>query len=187
MQTQKKLFTTRSLVLGALCLALAFILSYVKLWEMPQGGSVTLLSMLPIFLYAYLFGTVPGLIVSLAYSILQFIQAPYFIAVPQFLLDYTLGFTVLGLTGLFKTKNAKDIIAFPVACAVCGLLRTLCSFISGMIYYAEYAAPGQPVWLYSFGYNFPSLGTDTLLCVVGAVALVGAGLLIRLKKMAANQ
>ena len=178
---KKKLITTKTLVAGALCIAMSFVLSYIKLWEMPQGGSVTLMSMLPIFLFAYLYGIIPGLMAGFVYSILQFIQAPYFVSPLQFLLDYTIGFTALGLAGLFAKLKAPDMAKFTLGCAVAGLLRTASSFLAGIIFYGEYAAPGQPVWLYSFLYNFPSLGTDTLICVVGAALLVGVGLVKRLK------
>ena len=183
--TKKKRITTKTLVAGALCIAMSFVLSYIKLWEMPQGGSVTLMSMLPIFLFSYLFGIVPGLLAGLVYSILQFIQAPYFVSPLQFLLDYTIGFTVLGLAGIFSKLNASDTLKFPLGCAIAGLLRVASSFLAGIIFYGEYAAPGQPVWLYSFLYNFPSLGTDTLICVVGAILIVSLGLIKRLKSTAA--
>ena len=65
---------TKRLVYGALCIALSFALSYVKLFSMPMGGSITLCSMLPLMLYAYRFGTPAGLLAGLAYGLLQLIQ-----------------------------------------------------------------------------------------------------------------
>ena len=47
---------TRALVYGALCISLSFVLSYIKLFSMPMGGSLTLCSMLPIAMYAWAFG-----------------------------------------------------------------------------------------------------------------------------------
>jgi thiamine transporter len=186
MQPKKRTITTQTLVVGALCIAMAFVLSYVRLWKMPQGGSVTLMSMLPIFLYAYLYGLGPGLLAGLVYSLLQFIQEPYFVTPLQFLLDYTIGFTALGLAGIFSKTKMKEIVKFPLGCAIAGLTRTLSSFLSGVIFYGEYAAPGQPVWLYSFLYNFPSLGTDTLIAVLGAVLITAIGLVSRLKTVSSR-
>ena len=73
MTTQNK---TKSLVYGALCIALSFALSYVKLFSMPMGGSVTLCSMLPLMFYSYRFGLSKGLLAGLAYGLLQLIQKP---------------------------------------------------------------------------------------------------------------
>ena len=69
-----KKWTTRMLANAALCIALAFVLSYIRLYKLPQGGSITLASMLPIFLFAYAYGVAPGMLVGAAYGILQFIQ-----------------------------------------------------------------------------------------------------------------
>ena len=70
---QKK-WTARMLANAALCIALSFILSYIRLYKLPQGGSITLASMLPIFLFAYAYGVGPGMLVGAAYGILQIIQ-----------------------------------------------------------------------------------------------------------------
>ena len=61
--------TTRMLVQGALCIALAFVLSYIKLFSMPMGGSITLFSMLPIFVFAWMYGPAAGLLAGFAYSL----------------------------------------------------------------------------------------------------------------------
>ena len=69
--------TTRMLVQGALCIALAFVLSYIKLFSMPMGGSITLFSMLPIFVFAWMYGPAAGLLAGFAYSLLQVVQGAY--------------------------------------------------------------------------------------------------------------
>ncbi|MBR2384770.1 MAG: energy-coupled thiamine transporter ThiT, partial [Clostridia bacterium] len=70
-----------------MCVALSFALSYIKLFEMPQGGSVTLFSMLPIMLFSYIYGMKKGLLVGVIYGLLQAVQDPYIIHPAQFLLD----------------------------------------------------------------------------------------------------
>ena len=113
-----KKLTTRMLVQGALCIALAFVLSYIKLFSMPMGGSITLFSMLPIFVFAWMYGPAAGLLAGFAYSLLQVVQGAYVVHPVQFVLDYFLSFTVLGLAGFFpkslalgagKTKRIIDI------------------------------------------------------------------------------
>ena len=64
----KKRWTARMLANGALCIALATVLSFVALYKMPQGGTITLASMLPIFLFSYAYGVGPGMLVGAAYG-----------------------------------------------------------------------------------------------------------------------
>lgn len=170
---------TRMLVYAALCIALSFVLSYVRLFKMPQGGSITLASMLPVILYAYWFGAGPGFAAALVYGVLQFFQDPYFFSLAQFLLDYIIGFGALGLAALFKN--------LPLGTLVAGAGRFLCSFISGIVFFGDYAPEGVPVALYSFVYQFSSIGWDTIICVVLAVILVRTGTIERLRPQGARQ
>jgi len=78
----------KSLAYAGVMVALSFGLSYIKLYTQPQGGSITLLSMLPIMLYAYMFGVREGLMAAFAYSILQCVQGVYYLNFLQFLFDY---------------------------------------------------------------------------------------------------
>ena len=82
--------STKKLVFSALGIALALVTSYIKLWEMPMGGSITLLSMLFICLIGYWFGAGYGIIAGVAFGLLQFIIDPYMVSIPQVLLDYPL-------------------------------------------------------------------------------------------------
>ena len=54
-------WTTKMLVTGAVCLAMSYLLSYLTLWEMPMGGSVTVFSMLPLMIFSWMYGVVPGM------------------------------------------------------------------------------------------------------------------------------
>ena len=148
----------RSLLYGAMCLALAFVLSYIKLFSMPMGGSITLASMLPIFLYAHRFGLRRGLLCGLAYGLLQFIQKPEVYHPVQILLDYGLAFTALGLAGSVKNLQLGALIG--------GAGRLLCHVAAGAVFFAEYATPGMNPWWYSFLYNGGYLGADLLLCLI---------------------
>ena len=75
--SEKKRMGTKQLVFCAVTMALAFVTSYLKIFEMPWGGSVTLCSMLFIVLAANWYGPKTGVLVGLAYGILQFLQEPY--------------------------------------------------------------------------------------------------------------
>ena len=117
--------TTRMLVQGSLCIALAFVLSYIKLFSMPMGGSITLFSMLPIFVFAWMYGPAAGLLAGFAYSLLQVVQGAYVVHPVQFVLDYFLSFTVLGLAGFFPKSLA-------LGAGVGGFCRMLCGVRSGI-------------------------------------------------------
>ncbi len=152
-------WTIRELSAAAMCLALGFLLSFIKLWQMPQGGSVTLASMLPVMLFAYIYGTPKGLVVGFAYALLQCLQDFWVVHWAQFFLDYILAFTALGLAGLFK----KSI--FPGMILAC-VLRYALHVISGVIFFASYAAEaGQELWPYSLVYNLFVL-IDLAICIV---------------------
>ena len=90
-------FTTREMAYAAISVALSFALSYVKFFALPQGGSVTLASMLPLMLFSYMFGIRKGIIVGAIYGVLQAIQDPWIIHPAQFFLDYPIAFAMTGL------------------------------------------------------------------------------------------
>lgn len=160
-------WNARMLAMGAICIALSFVLSYVRLYHMPQGGSITLCSMLPVMMFAFAYGIGPGLICALAYSFLQMFQDMYFLNVWQVLLDYTLAFSALGLTGLFSKNKASW--SFPVGVIVASAVRIAMHVFSGVVFFAEYAeGSGHGPLVYSLIYNLSSVGVDGLICAVVA-------------------
>ena len=154
--------TTKKLVSSALGIALALVTSYIKLWEMPMGGSVTLLSMLFICLIGYWYGLKYGLIAGIAFGLLQFVIDPYMISVPQVILDYPLAFGALGLSGLFCDKRFGLQIGYVIG--VIG--RFVCSTLSGVIFFADYAPEGMNPWVYSIAYQGSYLGVELLLTLI---------------------
>ena len=105
---EKKEFDSKSIAYAAICIAMSFALSYIKLWSMPQGGSLTLASLLPLMLYAYMFGVRKGVMTGAAYGVLQCVQNPWLIHPAQFLLDYPVAFAAIGLAGMFaKIKKLE--------------------------------------------------------------------------------
>ncbi len=163
MSISRKTWTAKSLAYAALSIALSFVLSYVKMFEMPQGGSVTLASMLPIMLFSAAYGIGPGLLAGAAYGLLQYLQGGYFVHPVQFLLDYPLAFALIGLAGLYKVlpKNWQSWSLY--ACMVLGALgRALSATLAGILYWET--AP----WA-SLVYNGTYLIPDTLICIFVAI------------------
>ena len=164
----KSFWTARTMAIGAMCMALASVLSLIKLWAMPFGGSITLLSMLPLLLFAYCYGVGPGLVLGALYGVLQFLldgaRFAALGAIPN-LLDYPIAFGLLGLAGVFsKLPNQKVGLSAGFLLGVAG--RCLASFLSGVIFYAEYAPEGMNPAVYSIAYNGAYLLPECLLCIV---------------------
>ena len=103
--SEKNRMSTKQLIFCAASMALAFVTSYIKIFEMPWGGSVTLCSMLFIVLVANWYGVKTGILVGLAYSILQFIQEPFVLSLFQVCCDYIFAFAALGVAGLFAKQS----------------------------------------------------------------------------------
>ena len=163
MSISRKTWTAKSLAYAALSIALAFVLSYVKLFRMPNSGSVTLASMLPLMLFSAAYGVGPGLLAGAAYGLLQYVQGGWFVHPIQFLLDYPLAFALIGLAGVYKLLP-KDWSKWSLyAAMVLGALgRCISATLAGILYWET--AP----WA-SLVYNGAYLLPDTLICIVLAV------------------
>lgn len=150
-------FDTKTISFAGITIALSFVLSYIKLWEMPQGGSITLVSMLPIMIFAYVHGTKKGVFVGTVYGLLQAIQDPWLIHPAQFILDYPIAFAMVGFCGLFsKVKVLEKLpqLKFTLGAIVCGLLRFVSHVLSGVFAFGAYAVDqGKNLWTYSLAYN----------------------------------
>ena len=173
MENSKSRKELRALVESALLVALGFVLSYFTLFRMPQGGSVTPFSMLPILMIGLRHGPKWGLAGGFVYAGLQMLQqfwppptgtAAGYVAVVM--LDYVAAFTVLGLSGFFKGKRYGLLFAAPL----CIVLRFVSHFISGIIVWGIYAGE-LPVWLYSLTYNGSYMGIELVLTMVVGVVL----------------
>lgn len=163
MSVSRKTWTAKSLAYAALSIALSFVLSYVKMFEMPQGGSVTLASMLPIMLFSAAYGVGPGLLTGAAYGLLQYLQGGWFVHPIQFLLDYPVAFALIGLAGLYKVLPKQwERWSLYAAMVIGALGRALSATLAGILYWDT--AP----WA-SLVYNGTYLIPDTLICIVVAI------------------
>lgn len=156
-------FQTKQLVFAAISIALAMVTSYMKLFEAPMGGAVTLCSMLFVTLIGSWYGLRVGLTTALAYGLLQFIIDPYAISIPQVLMDYILGFGALGLSGLFQNRKHGIVKGYLVG--IFG--RFVFTTLSGVIFFASYAPEGMNPWIYSMGYNGAYIGLEgAITCIL---------------------
>ena len=163
----------RALCEGAIMVALAEILGYIKIWHMPEGGSVSLM-MLPIMVFALRWGLSRGLLAGLALGIVDFmLGGGIAIGWQSILGDYVIACTLIGLAGVgFKLKNLGGVILGSV---LGGLGRFLSLWVTGATLWGEYmydiyGLPMDNEWVYSFLYNLPAL-VSTLLCVIICVVL----------------
>ena len=162
-----KIFThkisTKHLVFCAMAMALATVTSNLKIWRMPMGGSVTLLSMLFISLIGYWFGLRTGLLTAIAYGLLQLIIDPYVISLPQLFIDYIFAFGALGFSGLFT--NSKNGLYKGYIASVFG--RFIFAFISGVAFFGSSAAGyGMSVPVYSACYNGAYIFTEAAITLI---------------------
>lgn len=159
MRMKKVNFSARMMAHIGLALALAAILHAFKLYHMPQGGSVTLGSMIPILLIAFFYGAETGYLTGFLYGMINLIQDPFILHPVQVLFDYPLPFMALGLAGYFKGRYLVGTVVGIIA-------RFLFHFISGIVFFASYAPQGVSPYLYSFLFNASYLGVECIICLV---------------------
>ena len=172
MTQSKSHLRLRALCEGAIFIALAQVLSYLKLFELPQGGSITI-EMLPIFLYCARWGFGPGMLASFAYSILQAVLSSTYAWTWQSLIgDYLLAFTVLGFAGACSKLKG----GFFIGTVVGSVARFLVHYVVGATIWAEYMPETffgltmTSPWFYSALYNGSFMLIDmVLVLIVGAL------------------
>jgi thiamine transporter len=173
-----KKYDLKRLTESAVLIALATVLNFVKILNLPNGGSVTLASMTPIILASFRFGTPWGMLVSLAYALIQMVTGFYpppvqsigsFAAVVT--LDYLLAFGVLGLANSFRK------LGVPAATAIVVFLRFVCHFLSGITVWSSYAeGSGHSVAVYSFLYNGSYMLGELVVTLIATVVITQRGI-----------
>ena len=148
---------TSVLINSALLLALAVVLEQLRIFHMPQGGSVTAGAMVPLLLIACRFGVGTGVLAGFAYGMINMLQNPFVLHPVQVLFDYPLPFMAMGLAGI-----SRQHIYWGTGLAF--LARFVCHFISGVVFFGSYAPEGMsPVW-YSLVFNITYLVPEMLIC-----------------------
>lgn len=184
---EKSGYDSKSIAYAAVCIALSFALSYIKFWQMPQGGSLTLASLVPLMVYSYMFGVRKGVIAGLIYGILQAIQDPWLIHPAQFLLDYPVAFASIGLAGLFAKIKALDKIPqvkFALGAVVASCLRFISHVLSGVFAFSEYSTLDN-VWAYSLGYNSFVFVDIAIAIVVGVILFSSKAFIAQVRRIQA--
>ena len=198
-----------SLTQCAVMLALSVALSFIKLWDMPLGGSVTLVSMLPICLIAVKFGPVKGLGTAFVYSLFQLLQAiaegnvfiyceGWVTVVICLFFDYLLPFTVLGLAGIFKkfrllreNKNGefKELKHFGIylGLSLAVFLRFVCHFVTGVFIWGQWAPDGMGKFAYSLLYNGGYLLPELILTIIVAALVLANSEMRKLLNIKASE
>lgn len=158
-KVRKVKFSTRLIAQIGIALALATVLKVFRIYHLPQGGSITLGSMIPILLMAIIYGPEVGFITGFLYGIITLILDPYILHPVQVLFDYPLPFMALGLAGYFKNNRILGTIVALVG-------RFICHFISGVVFFGSYAPKGMSPAVYSLVSNGIFIGIEGAICIV---------------------
>ncbi|CCQ95442.1 Proton-coupled thiamine transporter YuaJ [[Clostridium] ultunense Esp] len=151
-----KKWSTKMLVEAGIMIALSVLLSRIKVYEAPQGGSVTAGSMIPILLFAMRWGLGPGITAGATFGLIKLILGGWIFSPTQAILEYPIAFGFLGLAGIFSNsiENTKGgnyfKIVLSIFLAIAG--RFICHLLAGVIFFSEYAGTQNP-WIYSFIYQ----------------------------------
>ena len=165
-----KTFSTRALSEIVVAIALATVLSYIKIYHLPQGGSITAGSMVPLLWISLRRGAKVGLFTSIVYGIVQLFVEPYIYHPAQVLLDYPIAFGALGLAGFFT-----NYALIGVAVGIFG--RFISHLLSGVIFFAEYTPAGMSPIVYSAIYNGSYLIGELIVSAVLTYIIIKRGLL----------
>lgn len=151
--------TTQLITRIGIALALATVLKVFRLYHFPQGGSVTLGSMVPILIIAFMYGPLVGFLTGFLYGIITLFMDPYILHPVQVLFDYPLPFLALGLAGFFKQNKLLG-----TSVAIFG--RFICHFISGVAFFGSFAPEGMSPIVYSLFVNGLLVGVEGVICLV---------------------
>ncbi len=153
---------TRSIAMIGIVAAISILLSMIKLVPFPQGGGITLLSVLPVMILSTLVGIEEGILCAIIVASLQAIIEPPFFPL-QLPLDYFGSMVAIAFTPMFGTKKKTKLI---LGALLAGLLSTTFSVLSGVLFFGQFAPKGMNLWLYSIVYNFLGRGVEILLAII---------------------
>lgn len=165
---------TLALVESAVMIALASVLSLLKLADLPAGGSVTFASMLPIVLIAYRHGAKYGLAAGTVYGVIQQLLGlrtlsyvtGFASVLAVILLDYVIAFAVLGFGGVFRKSGMSQSLALVSGAALASVLRYICHVVSGATVWAGLTIPTSAVLVGSLAYNATYMIPETLILLL---------------------
>lgn len=159
--------TLQRLVETAVALALVAVLSRIKVYQLPQGGSITAGSMVPVFYIALRWGGWWGVLTGVLAGAINYISEPYFVHPVQVLLDYPIAFGALGVAGFFQRAPVLGII-------LGGVGRFVAHFLSGVVYFASFAPEGVSPIVYSAAYNGSYMLPEVIVSIVLTLVVLRA-------------
>lgn len=179
MKSPSQMSKTAILVESALMVALSFVLSFIPFFQMPWGGSITCFSTLPIVVLSLRHNAKWGVAAASVYGVLQMFQGMKSVTaagtavamVMCALLDYILAYACVGFTGVISRRFKHAALGLAVGVTATGLMRLVCSFLSGIFIWGAYAPEGTPVWLYSLTYNMGWCLPDVAIVLVASLLL----------------
>lgn len=177
-EVRKIKWSTSLVVQTAMLVAISFVLSMIKFYHYPQGGSLSLASMLPLMLCGILYGPGVGMTAGLASGLLSLMTDFYVIHPAQLMLDYFLPNMVFGLSGIL---GANGKIRPALGALLMSIISVGCNVLSGVVFFAAYAGE-MNVWVYSIIYNCSTNGLEALLSVAILLILPLDRLCQQLKK-----
>lgn len=182
---EKAVSESRALSFAGVSVALSFALSYVKLFSLPQGGSITLASMLPLIIYSYVFGARKGIFAGVVYGLLQCVQSPQIYQPMQVLLDYPVAFGAIGVAGIAKNIRFTDkpLAKFAIGASVACLLRYIAHVISGYYVFSSWAMAGYTAVSWAIVYNLFVIAELAIILVVGSVLFSSKAFVAELDKL----
>ena len=161
----------------SIMISLATVLSMLKIFELPYGGSITVAQMLPVAIIAYRHGSRTGFSAALVSSVLQmllglknfsyFTSPISFVALAVF--DYVLAFGVFGIAGIFRKRIGSQSISIATGALVASLLRYACHVISGATVWAGLSIPTEAALIYSLSYNATYMIPETVILTLTAL------------------
>jgi len=161
---------TRVLAEVAVSVALAYVLNMIIVYHLPQGGSITLGSMVPILLVAFRRGPRIGIFAGAVFGLVQMFLGGYWFTLAQVILDYPVAFAVLGIAGFFRKSPL-------VGVAIAMVLRFTAHFVSGVVFFGEYAPPELGPYVYSAIYNGSYMLPEFVISAVVIYLLIQRGVL----------
>lgn len=185
---KKQANSTKKLVEASIMIALATVLSMLKIVDMPYGGSVTAASMLPIMIVSYRHGVCTGLLSGGVFALIQQLLGLNTLSyvttwqsvLAVILLDYIVAYTLVGLAGVSKGRimrsqpqARRQSAELAVGCVIVCILRYLCHVIAGATVWAGLSIPTEAAMIYSVGYNATYMLPETIVTSLAAAWIGG--------------
>ncbi len=159
LQMRRIHFTTSMLINVALMLALTIVLHQLRIFHMPQGGSVTLGAMVPLLFLTYRYGAGIGCLAGFVYGMINLMQDAFIVHPLQVLFDYPLPYMALAIAAAVPGR-------IYLGAALAFAARFLCHYVSGVVFFASYAPPDMSPYLYALVFNATYLVPEAIICLL---------------------